>query len=59
MINNKDDKIEFCSSPIIHNDVVNKVKNDMPREEKFYELSELFKVLGDNTRTKLMYALFK
>ena len=56
---NDDDKIEVCESCMIHNNVVDDVKKHMLEEEKFYRLSELFKVLGDCTRTKLMYALFE
>lgn len=38
-------------------DRVNKINEDMPCEEEFYDLSELFKMLGDSTRVKILYAL--
>ncbi|MCX7843600.1 MAG: metalloregulator ArsR/SmtB family transcription factor [Clostridia bacterium] len=30
----------------------------MPREECLYEMAELFKVFGDTTRVRILYALF-
>ena len=30
----------------------------MPKEETLYDLAELFKVFGDTTRVKILYALF-
>lgn len=55
----KNTSIDTCSSNIIHEDIVNKVKGKMPREEKLYDLAELFKVFGDTTRIKILYALFE
>ena len=37
--------------------MVNKINENMPCEEEFYDLSELFKMLGDSTRVKILYAL--
>ncbi|MBB6215504.1 ArsR family transcriptional regulator [Anaerosolibacter carboniphilus] len=51
--------IDSCSCTIIHEDIVNKVKESMPQEEKLYDLAELFKVFGDTTRIKILYALFE
>ncbi|MBM4235169.1 MAG: winged helix-turn-helix transcriptional regulator [Firmicutes bacterium] len=31
----------------------------MPAEEKLYDLAELFKVFGDSTRIKIIWALFE
>ena len=31
---------------------------EMPEEETLYDLAELFKVFGDSTRIKILYALF-
>lgn len=44
---------------IIHRDVVKRVKTSMPRDEKLYDLAELFKVFGDTTRIKIICALLK
>lgn len=51
--------IENCSCLIIHEEVVNKVKENMPKEETLYDLADLFKVLGDSTRVKVLCALFQ
>ena len=50
--------IDRCDCNVIHEDVVNKVREDMPAEENLYDLAELFKVFGDTTRIKILYALF-
>jgi DNA-binding transcriptional ArsR family regulator len=49
---------ENCSCVDIHENIVTKVKNDMPKEEMLYDMAELFKVFGDTTRIKILYALF-
>ncbi len=46
-----------CDCDIIHADVVNSVKRNMPDESELYDLSDFFKVLGDSTRAKIMWAL--
>ncbi len=53
------EKIEVCSCSIIHEDVVNKVREHIPKDEILYDLSDLFKTLGDSTRIKVLYALFQ
>ena len=51
--------IENCSCSIIHEDVVNKVKECIPQEELLYDLADLFKIFGDTTRIKILCALFQ
>lgn len=48
---------ETCDFPMIHDDIVAKVKERMPDECPVYEVSELFKVFGDSTRTRIICAL--
>lgn len=43
----------------IHEDVVEKVTENMPDEEVLYDLAELFKIFGDSTRIKILYVLFE
>ncbi len=50
---------DSCNCTIIHEDVVNRVRVDMPEEEKLYDLADLFKVLGDSTRVRILSALFQ
>ena len=42
-----------------HEDIVEKVTQDMPDEEILYDLAELFKIFGDSTRIKILYVLFE
>ncbi|MEG1312062.1 MAG: metalloregulator ArsR/SmtB family transcription factor [Romboutsia sp.] len=51
-------ELSTCKCVDIHDEIVNEVKNSMPREEMLYDLAELFKVFGDTTRVKILYALF-
>lgn len=51
-------KVEKCDCTIIHEDIVKDVGENMPKEESLYDLAELFKVFGDTTRIKILYALF-
>ncbi|MEY7999374.1 ArsR/SmtB family transcription factor [Clostridium sp. Mt-5] len=51
--------IEVCSCTELHEDCIECVKKSMLDEKVFRNLSELFKVLGDFTRIKIIYALFK
>jgi ArsR family transcriptional regulator len=51
--------IERCNCTVIHEDVIDKVKDLMPTEENLYDLAELFKVFGDTTRIKILCALFE
>jgi hypothetical protein len=46
-----------CDCDIIHADVVESVRRNMPEESELYDLSDFFKVLGDSTRSKIMWAL--
>ena len=47
----------ICDCEVIHADIVNKVKTRMPQDEDIYDLSDFFKVLGDSTRMKIIWAL--
>ena len=51
--------IEICKTKCIHQDIVNEVKKEMPKESQLFEVAELFKVFGDSTRTKILAALFE
>ncbi|WP_300258920.1 ArsR/SmtB family transcription factor [Clostridium sp.] len=52
-------KIESCNCSYIHEDILNRVKEHLPKEEVLYELAEIFKVFGDSTRIKILCALFE
>lgn len=42
----------------IHKEVVRTVLNHMPESQIFLKLADLFKVFGDSTRIKILFALF-
>jgi DNA-binding transcriptional ArsR family regulator len=47
-----------CDCNTIHEDVGHKVREEMLEEENLFDLADLFKVFGDSTRVKILYALF-
>ena len=53
----KFNSIERCDCNAIHEDIVNQVRDKMPQEERLYDLAELFKVFGDSTRIRILWAL--
>ena len=54
-----DDKrnLEKCEFLCVHEDVVQNVLQKMPEEETLFDLAEFFKVFGDSTRIRILYAL--
>lgn len=50
-------KFEICDCNVIHQETVDKVRETMPDDTLLYDLSDFFKVLGDSTRVKIMWAL--
>ena len=46
-----------CDCNIIHQDVVNDALSKMPDVNTFNKLAELFKLIGDTTRCKILFAL--
>lgn len=51
-------KNEFvCDCNVIHNDIVDNTLKRMADEDTFNKLAEFFKILGDNTRVKILFAI--
>ena len=48
-----------CDCEVIHSDVVEKVQKTFPADEVIFQLSDFFKIFGDTTRVKILYALDK
>ncbi len=42
-----------------HGDRLQKVADDLPRDELLCDLADLFKIFGDSTRVKILYGLFE
>ena len=55
----KNKTCESCEENIVHPGLVEKAARLLPPEEALYDLAELFKVFGDSTRIKLLYALLE
>lgn len=49
--------IDRCDCDVIHEEIVNKVREKMPQEVILYDLADLFKAIGDSTRVKILWAL--
>lgn len=56
-LSEKETTIERCDCDVIHDDVVMKVRETMPEMETLNDLAELFKVFGDTTRVRILWAL--
>lgn len=51
-------KNEFiCDCNVIHQEIVEKTKKNMPAQGTFNKLAEFFKILGDTTRARILFAL--
>lgn len=42
---------------VVHENTVQRVLSGMPQEEHLYDLAELFRIFGDSTRVKILFAL--
>ena len=45
--------------PHNHDAILQKVRQDLPTDELLCDLSDLFKIFGDTTRIKILYALLE
>ena len=53
------ENINVCDCNIIHKEAVNKALQNKPEKEELESLSEVFKLLGDLTRTQILWVLDK
>lgn len=49
----------ICKSANLDKKYLEKIQAGIPSNEQIYNLSELFKIFGDNTRIKIIYAIYK
>ncbi len=54
-----EDNMPSCEFLCADHEVVKQVRENMPEDEILYELAELYKIFGDSTRIKILYALFE
>lgn len=48
---------EICESVVIHKEVVENTKTKMPDDTSLNELADFFKIFGDSTRVRILWAL--
>ncbi len=52
-------EVPRCEESLIHPGTVERVRRALPPDEVLYDLAELFKIFGDSTRVKILYALLE
>lgn len=50
-------EFDTCSVTAIHVDRIEKVEKGMPEQDSLYALADLFKLFGDSTRLRILWAL--
>lgn len=55
----EDINIDSCDCPVIHEEVVEEVRNKMPEDDVLMDLADAFKIFSDYTRVKILYALIQ
>ena len=51
------DDVERCDVQEVHPQMVGLYRMKLPDDDKLYDLAELFKVFGDSTRIRILFAL--
>lgn len=51
--------VEHCDEVHRHDGIVLRMRTEMPGDDELYDLAELFKVFGDSTRIRILFALFE
>jgi ArsR family transcriptional regulator len=57
MMENESKTIPVCEEHELHRDRIEAGRRNMPPECELYDLSDFFKVLGDSTRMKILFAI--
>ena len=58
-MNDEKNNMLTCEFLCADGTAVRRVTENMPEDEILYELAELYKIFGDSTRIKILYALFE
>lgn len=51
--------VDHCESTEVHQGAVEQVRQVLPPDEVLSDLADLFKIFGDSTRIKILYALLR
>jgi ArsR family transcriptional regulator len=46
-----------CATVVIHQDIIDKMRKELPKGNDFYDLADLFKLFADSTRIEILWAL--
>lgn len=55
----ENDPVPHCGDNVVHDAVIRDVRSIFPPDEHLYALADLYKVFGDSTRIRILYALFE
>ena len=50
--------VERCDQTCTHEEIIERVRAELPDEDTLYDLTELFRIFGDSTRVRILYLLF-
>lgn len=53
------DPRDCCEEHVVHQDLLQIVREKMPGEDSLMELADLFKVFGDTTRIRILFVLLE
>ena len=53
----QENNVPLCECEELHEEVIDKKREEMPDENTLYDLSDFFKILGDSTRVKILFAI--
>ena len=48
---------DCCDFIHAHQEIVDRVRRELPSEDTLYDLTELFRIFGDSTRIRILYVL--
>ena len=51
--------VPCCEETQVHSELVDRVRAQLPEENRMQDLAELFKVFGDTTRIRILFVLFE
>ncbi|MBQ8356916.1 MAG: helix-turn-helix transcriptional regulator [Clostridia bacterium] len=54
----QENQMPTCDFLCAHEELVERVREQMPADETLIDLAELYKMFGDSTRIKILYVLF-
>ena len=53
-----EEELPHCADAHVHTGLVERLRPALPPEEHLYALADLYKIFGDSTRIRILFALF-